>query len=77
MTIAPLVLFALLFSPAQTPAQTAKPAPPIPASARLAMFVVAQVRQALQHTAAIGACSPYLLVACTIRLCQTAFMVPV
>ena len=38
------------------------------------MFVVAHVRQALQHTAAIGACSPYLPAACTIRPCQTAFI---
>ncbi len=45
------------------PAQAANAPPPIPASARPAMFVVAQVRQALQQTAAIGACSPYLLLA--------------
>jgi hypothetical protein len=30
---------------------------------RLIRFVVAQVRQALQQTAAMGACSPYLAVA--------------
>jgi hypothetical protein len=35
------------------------PAPAIPASASDATFVVAHVRQALQQTAAIGACSPY------------------
>jgi hypothetical protein len=44
------------------PAQTPTAVPPTAASVRLAMFVVAQVRQALQQTAAIGACSPYLLV---------------
>jgi hypothetical protein len=31
----------------------------------------------LQQTAAIGACSPYLLEACTIRPCQTAFTLQV
>jgi hypothetical protein len=38
------------------------------------MFVVVQVRQALQHTATIGACSPYFALACTMRPCQTAFI---
>ena len=37
------------------------------------MFVVAHVRHALQHTAAIGALSPYLVVACDIRTCQSSF----
>ena len=36
--------------------------------------MVAHVRQALQQTAAIGACSPYLPAACTIRPCQTVFI---
>jgi hypothetical protein len=40
-------------------------------------LVETQVRQALQHTAAIGACSPYFEVACTMRPCQTAFIVEV
>ena len=38
------------------------------------MFVVAQVRQALQHTAAIGACSPYLLAAWASRPRSTTFV---
>ena len=50
------------------------PAPATPASASEARFVVAHVRQALQQTAAIGACSPYLPAACTSFPCQTAFM---
>jgi len=41
------------------------------------MFVVAQVRQALQQTAAIGACSPYFPAACTSRPCHTVFTVGV
>ena len=40
------------------------------------MFVVAQVRQALQHTAAIGACSPYFPAAWAMRPCQTVFTGP-
>jgi SAM-dependent methyltransferase len=35
---------------------------------------VAQVRQALQQTAAIGACSPYFPAAWTIRPCHAAFI---
>jgi hypothetical protein len=37
------------------------------------MFVVAQVRQALQQTVAIGAFSPYLAVARVTRSVQTVF----
>jgi len=37
------------------------------------MFVVVHVRQALQHTAAIEACSPYFPAACTSRPCHTVF----
>jgi hypothetical protein len=36
-------------------------------------FVVAQVRQALQQTAAIGACSPYFALACATRPVQIVF----
>jgi hypothetical protein len=42
---------------------TAKVPPAIPAKARLTMFVVTQVRQALQQTVAAGRFSPYLAVA--------------
>jgi hypothetical protein len=56
------------------PAHAAIPAPPTAASARLAMFVVAQVRHALQQTAAMGACSPYFVVVCTTRLVQICFI---
>jgi hypothetical protein len=38
------------------------------------MFVCTQVRQALQHVAAIGACSPYFVAALVIRPCHSAFM---
>jgi hypothetical protein len=38
---------------------TVQPAPAIPAKATPTMFVVTQVRQALQQTVAIGAFSPY------------------
>jgi hypothetical protein len=34
------------------------------------MFVVVQVRHALQQTAAIGAWSPYFAATCTARPCQ-------
>ena len=37
------------------------------------MFVVVQVRQALQQTAAIGAWSPYLAATCIARPCQIVF----
>jgi hypothetical protein len=37
------------------------------------MFVVTHVRQALQQTAAIGAFSPYLALACAIRPVQIVF----
>jgi hypothetical protein len=37
------------------------PAATIPAIPRLIMFVVAQVRQALQQTAAVGTFSPYFM----------------
>jgi len=37
------------------------------------MFVVAHVRKALQQTAAIGACSPYLPAAWAIRPVQICF----
>ena len=37
-------------------------------------FVWTQARQALQQTAAIGACSPYLAVARVTRPCQTVFI---
>jgi hypothetical protein len=33
-------------------------------------LVETQARHALQQTAAIGACSPYFVDACTTRLCQ-------
>ena len=46
------------------------------ASAPAIAFVWTQARQALQQTAAIGACSPYLAVACATRPCQTVFMPP-
>ena len=36
-------------------------------------FVVVQVRQALQQTAAIGAWSPYFVATCIARACQTVF----
>jgi hypothetical protein len=42
------------------------PAAMTPAIPRLMMFVVAQVLQALQQTAAIGAFSPYFAAACAI-----------
>lgn len=45
------------------PAQTAMAAPPAVANARLITFVETHVRQALQHTATIGACSPYFALA--------------
>jgi hypothetical protein len=38
------------------------------------MFVVTQVRQALQQTAAMGAFSPYLAVAWATRPVQICFM---
>jgi hypothetical protein len=37
------------------------------------MFVVTHVRQALQQTAAMGAFSPYLALACAIRPVQIVF----
>ena len=37
------------------------------------MFVVVHVRQTLQHTAAIGALSPYLVAAWDTRTCQSSF----
>jgi hypothetical protein len=37
------------------------------------MFVVAHVRQALQHVAAIGACSPYFAAVCFSFPIQTVF----
>ena len=37
------------------------------------MFVWTQVRHALQHTAAMGALSPYFAVACVTRLVQMVF----
>jgi hypothetical protein len=46
------------------------------ASAPAIRFVWTQARQALQQTAAIGACSPYLEVVCVTRPCQTVFMAP-
>ncbi len=48
--------------------------PPAAARPRAATFVVAQVRQALQQTAAIGACSPYFPAAWASRPCSTTFM---
>jgi hypothetical protein len=48
------------------PAPAATTAP----SARVAMFVVAHVRQALQQVVAIGAASLYFAVACSTRLCK-------
>ncbi len=44
------------------------------ASAPAIAFVWTQARQALQQTAAIGACSPYLAVARVTRPCQTVFI---
>ena len=38
------------------------------------MFVVTQVRQALQQTVAIGAFSPYFAVACAMRPVQICFI---
>jgi hypothetical protein len=35
--------------------------------------VVTHVRHALQHTAAIGACSPYFAAVSAMRPCQTVF----
>src|SRR5215208_6576307 len=49
------------------------PAPPAAAKARPTMFVVAQVRQALQQTVAIGACSPYLPATSATRPVQIVF----
>ena len=43
-------------------------------AAPIASLVETQVRQALQQTVAIGACSPDLLVAWITRPCQTAFV---
>ena len=43
------------------------------ADASATTFVVTQVRQALQQTAAMGAWSPYFAVAWTTRLCQICF----
>jgi hypothetical protein len=37
------------------------------------MFVVTQVRQALQQTVAMGAVSPYFPAACAMRLVQMVF----
>ena len=54
-------------------APIAKAAPPTEANTRPNTLVETQVRQALQQTVAIGACSPYLLVAWITRPCQTAF----
>ena len=53
---------------------TATPAAVTPATATPMMFVVAQVRHALQQTAAIGACSPYFPAAWAIRPAQICFM---
>ena len=44
-----------------------KPAPARAAVTTPTMFVVTQVRQALQHTAAIGAFSPYFAAVCASR----------
>ena len=48
------------------PYAAASPAPEVSAK----RFVVVQVRQALQQTAAIGACSPYFAAACATLLVQ-------
>ena len=52
------------------PAPVAAAAP----RARVARFVVAHVRQALQQAVAVGAASLYLAAACSIRPCHAAFM---
>jgi hypothetical protein len=52
---------------------TTAPAAVIAPSARPIRFVWTHVRQALQQTAAVGACSPYFAVACTTLPVQTVF----
>jgi hypothetical protein len=47
------------------------PAVAIPAIAIASAFVWTHVRQALQQTAAVGACSPYVAVTCATRPLQT------
>lgn len=53
------------------------PRPAIAPVSNPTMFVVTHVRQALQQTAAIGACSPYLPAACAIRPVQICLTVEV
>ena len=53
---------------------TAYSAPSPAANPSAMMLVVAHVRQALQHTAAIGAWSPYFAATWVIRPCHTVFM---
>lgn len=53
-----------------TPAPTAISA----ANTAAIKFVCTQARHALQQVAAMGACSPYLAVACVTRPVQTVFM---
>ena len=50
---------------------------PAAAKASPAMFVVVQARQALQQTAAIGACSPYLLTTGSMRVVARSSMLRV
>jgi len=49
------------------------PAATTAASTAATMFVCTQVRHALQHVVAIGACSPYLAAASVTRSCQIVF----
>ena len=52
---------------------TSKAAPATAPVSSARTFVVTQVRQALQQTAAIGACSPYFPAACAMRPVQICF----
>jgi len=52
---------------------TAMPAAVSPAVASPIRFVVAHVRHALQHTVAMGACSPYFVATSTARPVQICF----
>jgi hypothetical protein len=56
---------------------TPKLAPAIAAVRRPTMLVVTQVRQALQQTVAIGACSPYFSAASAMRPVQACLMLRV
>jgi hypothetical protein len=49
------------------------PAAVTPATATATRFVVTQVRQALQHTAAVGAFSPYFPASCAALPAQICF----